>query len=67
MNSKLPALLSSKQVAEMIGIHRKNMQQKRKTKGFPEPVVIVDGFPIWLESDVLDWMRGKLFLKEQKQ
>jgi predicted DNA-binding transcriptional regulator AlpA len=51
----------------MIGIDRTSMPSKRKTKGFPEPVVIVDGFPIWLESDVLDWMRGKLFLKEQTQ
>lgn len=55
----LPTLLSSKQVAESIGIHRKNMQAKRKTKGFPEPITVVDGFPLWLESDIATWMEAK--------
>ena len=52
----LPALLSSNQVATLLGINRTSMTQKRKTKGFPEPIVTVDKFPLFLESDIKEWM-----------
>jgi predicted DNA-binding transcriptional regulator AlpA len=54
-----PPLLSSKQVAEALGIQRTSMALKRKTKGFPQPTVIIDGFPVWLESDIIAWMEAK--------
>lgn len=56
---ELPVLLSNKQVATMIGITRENMPHKRKTKGFPQPITVVDGFPLWLESDITAWMEAK--------
>jgi predicted DNA-binding transcriptional regulator AlpA len=56
---KLPKLLSSKQVGEKIGVSRENMAHKRKTKGFPQPKLIVDKFPLWLESDIDAWLESK--------
>lgn len=47
-----PTLLSNSQVAERLGITRQNMPNKRKTKGFPEPVLTVDKFPMWLAEDI---------------
>lgn len=56
---EFPKLLSSKQVALSIGIEPRNMTHKRKTRGFPAPVLVVDGFPMWLESDIEAWKEAK--------
>lgn len=60
MRPALPALLSSKQVAELLGIQRTSMAQKRKVKSFPAPIVVVDGFPVWLESDIVTWKESRV-------
>jgi predicted DNA-binding transcriptional regulator AlpA len=60
---KFPLLLSNSQVAMKLGITRQNMPHQRKTKGFPEPVIIVDKFPMWLESDITTWIELKTVSK----
>lgn len=63
MDSKkpdFPKMLSSKQVAEVLGIQRTSMAQKRKVKSFPAPIVVVDGFPLWLESDIVAWKEARV-------
>lgn len=55
----LPALLSSNQIAGLLGIQRTSMTQKRRTKGFPEPIAVVDNFPLFLESEILAWMEAR--------
>jgi predicted DNA-binding transcriptional regulator AlpA len=35
------------------------MPNQRKAKGFPEPVLTVDKFPMWLESDIHAWIEAK--------
>jgi predicted DNA-binding transcriptional regulator AlpA len=57
--SPSPTLISRKQVAEMIDISPTNMTHKRRSKGFPEPFITVDGFPLWKESDIKSWMESK--------
>lgn len=59
MKLKLPLLLSSKQVSELLGIPRTNMTAQRKVKGFPQPIIIIDTFPVWLESDIVTWVEWK--------
>ena len=56
----LPALLSSKQVAEVLGILPVRMTAQKKVKGFPPPVYVFDKFSVWLESDIVAWKEARV-------
>ncbi|MFC5528450.1 helix-turn-helix transcriptional regulator [Cohnella yongneupensis] len=51
-------LIGSQDVAAMIGILPNNMDKKRKTKYFPEPVVYAGKFPFWVESDIREYIEN---------
>jgi predicted DNA-binding transcriptional regulator AlpA len=50
-------LLSNQDVAELLGIDPKNMTHKRRTSFFPDPVLYAGKFPIWLRSDIEEYMQ----------
>ncbi|MCQ6559744.1 hypothetical protein [Paenibacillus mendelii] len=64
---KLPQLLGSANVAEVLGIDVRNMHHKQKTKYFPEPALYVGSRPLWLEREIIEykakideWRREKI-------
>lgn len=49
---KLPQLLGSKEVADILEIDPKNMHHTRKTKFFPDPDVEVGKRPFWFITTI---------------
>ncbi|SFS83989.1 hypothetical protein SAMN05428962_3178 [Paenibacillus sp. BC26] len=47
-----PKLIGSSEVAELLGIDRRNLHHKRKTKGFPEPIMELKSGPLWNEETI---------------
>lgn len=61
-------LLGNQEAAKMLNIDPKNMHHKRKTKFFPDPVVHVGKFPLWLESDIREYIENiEQWRKEQNE
>lgn len=49
---RVPPLLGSKEVAEMIEVDPKNMHHVRRTKLFPKPDITVGNRPFWFETTI---------------
>ncbi|SDX81762.1 hypothetical protein [Paenibacillus sp. CF384] len=50
-----PKLVGSAEVSEILGIDRRNMHHKRKTKGFPDPVLVIKSGPLWIEDAIIEF------------
>lgn len=57
---EFPKLVSSREAAVMMGIDPKNMSHRRKQATFPQPFMVVDKFPLWKESDIMEWMENRI-------
>lgn len=52
---KLPELLGSKEVADMLRIDPKNMHHTRKTKFFPDPDGVMGSRPFWFITTIQEY------------
>lgn len=50
-------LVSSKEVAEMLGVKHTTVHRYRQREELPEPYVVLACGPIWLRSQIDHWNR----------
>ncbi len=51
-------LLSTIEIAEMLGVTRQRVDQLSRTDGFPEPVAELAIGRVWRRQDVEQWARS---------
>lgn len=61
MRPKIPPLVGTHEIQQMLGVTRQRVQQIVSTKGFPDPVVTLSEgrSRIWLEADVAAWIAAR--------
>ena len=57
MGKGVPELVGAGEVRAMLGVSKQRASQITRSKSFPDPVQTLIQGPIWLRSDVEEWIR----------
>lgn len=66
IESDVPKLIGSKDIAEILNIDPRNIHHARKTKFFPKPVSMAGNRPLWLRDEIIEYKTKKEEWRKEK-
>jgi predicted DNA-binding transcriptional regulator AlpA len=51
-------LVSTVEIAELLGVSRQRVDQLSRTEAFPTPVADLAVGRVWLREDIIEWAKG---------